>query len=157
MLRVGTALVGNHGLLSHFPILLMGVVGGSMIMHRHWPSSAKVLASATVAGGLFVIISYSVHLKDWRQWREAMFADQWFIVFCPLLLFWAGAWLRRSHTALAWSVASVVLAFSIGVSLIGATCPAPREGFDHYTAADALHSMIHPSPSSSLTEVAVGS
>jgi hypothetical protein len=142
--RLAAALGGEHGLLSHFPVLLMGVVGGSMIMHRHWPSSAKVLASATVAGAVFLIVAYSVHLKDWRQWRDAMFAARWFIVFGPLLLFWAGAWLRRSHKLVSWVAVGILLTFSVAVSLIGATGPLPRDGFDRYTAAGALGNLLHP-------------
>jgi len=142
--RLTAALGGEHGLLSHFPVLLMGVIGGSMIMHRHWPGSAKVLASATVAGAVFLIVAYTVHLKDWRQWRDAMFAARWFIVFGPLLLFWSGAWLRRSHKLLTWVAVGLLLTFSVAVSLIGATGPLPRDGFDRYTAADALGNLLHP-------------
>ena len=142
--RLTSALAGEHGLLSHFPVLLMGVIGGSMIMHRHWPSSAKVLASATVAGAVFLIVAYSVHLKDWRQWRDAMFAARWFIVFSPLMLFWAGAWLRRSHKMMTWVAVGILLTFSVAVSLIGATGPLPRDGFERYTAADALGNLLHP-------------
>ncbi len=142
--RLVAALGGEHGLLSHFPVLVMGVIGGSMIMHRHWPSSAKVLASATVAGAVFLIVAYAVHLKDWRQWRDAMFAARWFIVFSPLLLFWGGAWLRRRHKLAAWAAVGLLLAFSTAVSLIGATGPLPHDGFDRYTAADALGNLLHP-------------
>ncbi len=148
MTRILAALVGEHGLLSHFPILVFGVAGGSMIMHRHWPSSAKVLAWATVAGAVFLVIAYGAHLKDGRQWRDAMFASRWFIVFGPLLLFWAGAWLRRPHRPWQWAIAGLALAFSLTVNLIGATNPLPANGFgEHYayTAADALAEIIHPS------------
>jgi hypothetical protein len=30
------------------------------------------------------------------------------------------------------------------VSLIGATGPLPRDGFDSYTAAGAVHNLFHP-------------
>jgi hypothetical protein len=149
--RITAALGGEHGLLSHFPVLLMGVIGGSMIMHRHWPSSAKVLASATVAGAVFLIVAYSVHLKDWRH---AMFAARWFIVFSPLLLFWGGAWLRRSHKLATWVVVGVLLTFSVAVSLIGATGPLPRDGFERYTAADALAKLLHPPTDEAATSLA---
>ena len=79
-----------------------------------------------------------------RQWRDAMFAAQWFIVFGPLLLFWAGAWLRRSHSLAMWVAVGVLLTFSIAVSLVGATGPLPRDGFDRYTAAGALGNLLHP-------------
>ncbi len=38
-----------------------------------------------------------------------------------MLLFWAGAWLRRPHRRSSWALAGVLLAFSVAVSLIGAT------------------------------------
>jgi hypothetical protein len=153
--RVAAALGGEHGLLSHFPVLLMGIIGGSMIMHRHWPSSAKVLASTTVAGAVFLIVAYSVHLKDWHQWRDAMFAARWFIVFGPLLLFWGGAWLRRSHKPVMWVAVGILLTFSVVVSIIGATGPLPRDGFDRYTAVDALGNLLHPqSTTETVTSIA---
>ncbi len=144
--RLGGALFGSHGVFSHFPVLLLGVVGVGMVMHRHWPRPAKVLASATVAGAVFLVVAYAVHRPDWRDWRDAMFAARWFVVFGPLMLFWAGAWLRRPHRAAAWVAAGVLLAFSTGVSILGATAgPLPHDGFDHYTAADALDRTLDAS------------
>jgi hypothetical protein len=143
-------------MLSHFPVLLMGLIGVSMVMHRHWPPPAKVLASASVAGAVFLIISYSVHHRQWRDWKDAMFAARWFIVFAPLLFFWAGAWLRRGHRPISWALAALLLAFSITVSIIGATGPAPREGFEHYTAADALMNLLDGPRINSAPQIAAG-
>lgn len=145
--RVGAALVGTHGILSHFPIVLLGVAGVSMVMHRHWPAPTKMLASVSLAGALLLLILFALRRADWHG---SMFAARWFVVFAPLLVFWAGAWLRRRHTPAAWALAGGLLAFSLAASLVGATGPLPRDGFiaadgsPRYTVAGALQELMHP-------------
>lgn len=139
--RVGSAFVGRHGLLSHFPVVLLGVLGVTMVMHRHWPATTKVLATATLAGGFGIILVYALRPADWGQ---AMFGARWFIVFLPLTVFWAGVWLRRRHRPVSWALAGVLLAFSMVVSMVGATGPLPRDGFHTYTAAGAVRNLVHP-------------
>ena len=73
-----------------------------------------------------------------------MFANRWFVVFLPLTLFWCGAWVRRRHHWAVWTGAAGLLIFSIAVSLIGATDPLPRGGYDSYTAAAAWHRLRDP-------------
>ena len=141
--RIGAAFFGRHGVLSHFPIALLGIVGVSMVMHRHWPSTTKVLASATLVGALVIIVLYALRAVDWTQ---AMFATRWFVVFLPLVVFWTGVWLRRRHRPTSWVLASALLAFSVGVSLLGATGPLPRKGFAVYTAAGAARNLTRPAP-----------
>jgi hypothetical protein len=109
-------------------------------MHRHWPSSTKTLAAATGTAAMLIILIYRYARADWGS---AMFAAKWFVLFTPLLLFWSGAWLRRSHSRMAWTLAGVALVFSLAVGLIGATDPTPRHGYDRYTAADALIRLLH--------------
>src|SRR5690606_38179473 len=75
------------------------------------------------------------------DWRDAMFAVRWFIVFTPLLLFWAGAWMRRNHRPLSWALVGILAVFSVTVSLIGATYPLPRNGYSGYSAAGALKAL----------------
>ncbi|MGB7158513.1 MAG: hypothetical protein WBD40_10640 [Tepidisphaeraceae bacterium] len=145
-LRVIGALVGTHGLFSHFPVLILGLAGVGAIMHRHWPTATKVMAAATVAGASFVIITFATATP---AHTGSMFAARWFVVFLPLLLFWSGVWVRRQHHAVTWSVAGILLAFSVAVTLIGATNPFPREGYDRYTAAQALQELLHPTPTPS--------
>jgi hypothetical protein len=41
----------------------------------------------------------------------------------------------------------VLLIFSVGVSLVGMIEPYPRNGFDRYTAGEALHRLVE-APSS---------
>jgi hypothetical protein len=133
-----SALVGGHGLLSHFPVLVMGVLGIGAVMHRHWSVATKVFATATAGAAVVIIIGCVIWLVDWS---DAMFAVRWFIVFTPLLAFWAGAWMRRSHRPATWGLVAALAAFSIAVSLLGATNPFPREGYRGYSALGALRSI----------------
>jgi hypothetical protein len=137
------ALVGEHGLIAHFPVVLLGVIGMFAVMHRHWPLTTKVLAAsgaiATVAGIIgFSFARYGATTAD--------FANRWLIVFLPFLLFWVGAWLRRPHHTVTWCIAGLLLAFSVSVSLIGSTDPMPVGGYSRYTAASALRNLLNPPP-----------
>jgi hypothetical protein len=93
-----------------------------------------------------------------------MFATRFFVVFLPLTLFWAGAWLRRSHRPRTWVLAAAMLVFSTAVSLIGATAgPLPPGGFGSdingrtaYTASAALKNLLHPTPEELPPTVAAG-
>jgi len=60
------------------------------------------------------------------------------LVVSPLLLFCAGAWLRRTHSSLVWTFAGIAAGVSVVITLIGATRPAPPGGYQHYTAAEAV-------------------
>ncbi len=133
------ALIGEHGLISHFPILLLGVIGVGKIMHRHWPSPTKVLAAASLIGAAAIILFFALAKTDWH---EAMFATRWFIVFSPLVMFWTGAWLRKSHRPSSWVMMCIGLSFSVLVSLIGATGAWPKEGFDRWTVVGAVKNLV---------------
>lgn len=135
-----TATVGSHGVLSHFPVLILGIFGIGAVMHRHWPSSTKMLAGASGVAALAYLIIYRTGRAEWMH---AMFACKWFVTFSPILLFWTGAWLRRSHSTRSWVLAGTALGFSLIVGVIGATGPMPREGFDNFTAVDAVRRLFH--------------
>jgi hypothetical protein len=151
MSRLTAAFLGPHGLLTHFPVLILGIAGVAAVCHRHWPWTTKSLAIITVAGSLIVILRYVWLPVDWK-W--AMFGVRWYVVFLPLVLFWAGAWIRRNHHPATWAVAGVLLAFSAIVSLIGAMDPMPREGYERYTPAAALRTFVNPQPSTELSQFA---
>jgi len=138
-IRFLQSLFGPHGLLLHFPAIILGFLGIASVSRRHWPMTTKCLAIATFAGAVSVVVAYSLTRADSRG---AMFANRWFIVFLPLTLYWMGAWLRRPHGIFAWSAAGLLLAFSIAVSLLGATDPLPRGGYDRYTAAAAAQRLF---------------
>ena len=136
------ALIGAHGIFSHFPVLLIGVMGLVLVLRRHWPIATKTMAAVTLSGGGVVLVSYVFFRTDPGS---GMFGPRWAIAFLPLLLFWSGAWLRKSHHPITWAVASVMLLFSIGVSLLGTTAPflnAP----DQYGVTAAYRQFMHPQP-----------
>jgi MFS family permease len=137
--RLTGAFFGIHGIFSHFPILIFGMIGVASVMHRHWPATTKTLAVITTAGSLIVILRYVWLPIDWRY---AMFGCRWFVLFLPLVLFWAGAWLRKDHHPATWATAGVLLVFSIVVSLLGATDPMPRGGYDRYTVVGAVRNLV---------------
>jgi hypothetical protein len=151
--RIAVALLGDHGILSHFPVVILGGFGIAAVMHRHWPKTTKVLASATVIGGATIIVFACTILLSGAG---TMFGPQAFVVFLPLLLFWAGAWMRRPHHAVKWVLAAVLLAFSAAVTIIGATDPCPRGGYDRYTVTQALANLVHPAPTATAPAVLAG-
>lgn len=129
---------GGHGLFSHFPVVAVGILGVTMIMHRHWPQSAKVLAAGTLAAAVFLLIAFARPRTPGAGWADAMFAARWYVLFAPLVVFWAGAWLRKPHRTGSWVVVSTLVVFSIIVGLLGATNPLPKDGYRGYTAWQAV-------------------
>jgi hypothetical protein len=142
-------LIGEHGLLVHFPIVVLGLAGMFAVMHRHWPATTKVLAAISAVSMLIALIAYAAGGRGTST--TADYANRWLIVFAPILFFWAGAWLRRTHRPPVWWIACSLLAFSVIVSLIGATDPMPRAGYSRYTVAAALHNIFYPTPATSTT------
>jgi hypothetical protein len=151
--RVAAAIVGDHGVLTHFPIIILGLIGVSMVMHRHWPATTKVLAATTVVGGTSIIVAYALSQPGWS---DPMFANRWFVVFLPLTLFWGGAWLRRPHRPVSWVIAGILLCFSTAIALLGATDPQPRNGYESYTATAALAHLVNPQTFSDRAAIATG-
>src|SRR5882672_10025316 len=90
-LHLADGLLGPHGLLSHFPIVLFGIGGIGAVLHRHWPFPTKVLAMVSLFAAIFIVIAYVTAAANWAQ---PMFSVRWYIVFMPLLVYWCGAWLR---------------------------------------------------------------
>jgi hypothetical protein len=135
------AMFGSHGLLSHFPVLLLGVIGIGAVMHRHWPVHTKVLAGATAASAIGTLLYFMAQRLDFS---DAMFANRYFVVFLPLLLVWAGAWLRRTHGKASWVLAGLLVAFTMVVALVGMTNPYPPHGYNRYTAFQALERIVQP-------------
>jgi hypothetical protein len=136
-------LVGEHGLLVHFPVVILGVAGMFAVMHRHWPLTTKILAADSAIAAMIGLIGFSTSRYGAAT---AAFGNRWLLVFLPFLFFWAGAWLRRPHRASAWAIAGLLLAFSVLVSLIGATDPMPVGGYSKYTAVSALRDLVNTPP-----------
>ncbi len=132
-------LLGPRGLLTHFPVLVFGVGGIGSIVARHWPRPTRVLAAVSMIGAAMIIGAYCLLKADWHQ---PMFSVRYFIVFMPLLVYWCGAFLRRSHTMAVWIGAGGLLGFSVLASLIGATSPFVSSGHGEYTVYAAIRALI---------------
>jgi hypothetical protein len=144
-LHLADGLLGPHGLLSHFPILLIGVGGMGAVLHRHWPLPTKMLAMVSLAAAIIIVIAYVTMGANWNQ---PMFSVRWFIVFMPLVIYWSGAWLRKSHSAIMWVAAALLLAFSILTTLLGATAPFTVTKSGEYTAYVAARQLWRPASAS---------
>jgi len=145
VLHLVDGLLGPHGLLSHFPIVLLGIGGIGAVLHRHWPLPTKVLAMVSLFAAIFIVIAYVTTAANWTQ---PMFSVRWFIVFMPLLVYWCGAWLRKSHPAVMWIAAAGLLAFSMLTTILGATAPFTHSEYGEYTAYVAARQLWKPPPSS---------
>ncbi len=144
-----SAMIGRHGVFTHFPVVIVGFLGVSLVMHRHWPGYTKVMAGISVAGMIGVIGLYILIRADWHG---DMFANRALVVCLPVTIFWAGMWLRRAHRPVIWGLAGAALAFSCLVTVIGATNPTPRDGYTHYTFYDATRSLFRAEQSTGVSE-----
>jgi MFS family permease len=146
VVRLVDGLLGPHGLLTHFPIVIVSVGGIGAVIHWHWPRATKALAAVCLLGAMLIVLGYAVFDCDWNQ---PMFATRWFIVFMPMLVYWAGPFLRRPHTPGVWTGAGVLLGFSILVSLLGASAPFTPAKPGQYTAYAALRELFRTPPAQS--------
>jgi len=137
--RITVALLGEHGLLVHFPVVVLGFAGMFAVMHRHWPTTTKILAADSAIAALLALLVVALSRYGLAT---AEFGNQWLIVFLPMLFFWSGAWLRRPHHPAIWTTAALMLIFSVLVSLIGATDPMPPGGYDRYTPLAAFRNLF---------------
>ena len=137
--RLLTFTVGEHGLLSHFPILLVGLAGAALVVRRHWVGSLKVLAGGTLLA-LAVTLVYKMIVRP--DAIDAGYAAPRLAIFAPVILLWAGAWLRRRHGPVVWTVTLIALVVSAGATLVGAITPRPTDGYSHYTLAEAVERLF---------------
>ncbi|MGC4030903.1 MAG: hypothetical protein QM754_04035 [Tepidisphaeraceae bacterium] len=137
--RTLTLTVGEHGLFSHFPVLVLGLAGAGLIVRRHWTGSVKAMAAFTLLSLAGAII-YKMSVRP--DWINTGFAAPRLAVFSPALLMWAGAWLRRRHGAVVWTVSGIALAVSLIATIIGILTTTPTDGFSHYTLAEAVERLF---------------
>ena len=143
--------VGEHGLLSHFPILAVGVLGAVLALHRNWTAATKALAAVALFAAALLLVAFSLQ----EPVAGMSYGTPWFVASAPVLLLWAGVWLKRHHRAQSWVTAGCVLAFSVIVSIVGMTDPAPRKGYRGYSFAEATMRILAPSAPSPATRRAV--
>ena len=134
LIRGMGSLVGSKGLLSHFPVTVLGVAGLLLVLRMHWPRSTKMMAGMLLLGMIIIIATYVIG----GDWGQAMFGPRWFIIFMPAVLFWAGAWARRPHHRVTWGVAIALLCISGLISMLGAAVPFVKAAPGEYTVTAAL-------------------
>lgn len=129
--------VGTHGILSHFPILLVAAVGIGMVLHRHWGVALKGLA-----GGIVLALIGQLGYRMFSRVDNQSFAAPMLLSLLPVSLLFAGAWLRKSHSPWVWTISGVALIVSVVITIAGATGPVPPGGFTGYTGAEAVEKLI---------------
>lgn len=137
--RLLTLTVGEHGLLSHFPVLLLGIVGAAMALRRHWTMQIKAMAGATLLALVAICVYKMIGRPDTI---DDGYAAPRLAVVAPVLMLWAGTWLRRQHGPAVWAVTGVALAVSVAATLVGAASPPPVDGYSDYTFAEAIERMV---------------
>ena len=153
--RVFTTLLGNNGLLAHFPLIIAGLVGMGIILRRHWPAHAKLLA-----GGMMLSLAVCVMMSSLgaSELTGDMFAIRWSVTVLPIVLLFNGAllrdWLLQDRLTLGasqgrlrarrWGTTLFIfaLAYSVMCSLFGATGALPERPYGGHTAFNAVGRAI---------------
>ena len=136
--RILEGLLGEHGLLSHFPVLIIGVLGSMLVLHRNWTATTKMLAVVPLGATLLLVIIYA-----WSEHGVARsYGAPWYVCVSPIVLLWGGAWIRRPHRPQSWVLAGAVLAFSVAVGVVGMSNPEPQGGYRGYTFAQASMNLF---------------
>lgn len=145
------ALLGRHGIFTHFPLLIASIGGLIVVLRRHWPMHAKMLATATFLGAITTIMFAATQPS---RLDGSMFALAPMVAILPLLMFWLGALLRRHHSTLARVALIFFGSMSVFVSIAGARGPIPLERYTNHTAMGAIQRWIEPSQDPAATSVA---
>lgn len=138
--RVLEGLVGEHGILTHYPILILGLIGVTLVLHRNWTPATKSLAAVSLTASFISIVLFAVGEMD----VSLSYGAPWFLCLSPALLLWAGAWLKRQHRPQSWGMVAVAFTYSVVVGLVGMSQPMPREGYANYSFAQATARLLEP-------------
>lgn len=146
VLRVGSlgasvfqVTLGNHGMFTHFPIVVAGLIGLFIVLRKHWPMHAKMLAAITFVGATTVVMIVAARRGAVNGW---MFGVQWFVVFLPLICFWLGAVLRRELSKRALWTLTAACGLSVLISVAGALQPLPSVPYRSNTAVGAMQRWL---------------
>ena len=147
-------LLGRHGLLNHFPLIIAGLIGAGMVVRRHWPAHAKLLAGVSVVS-LFICLFAALNRDTLNagELRGEMFAQRWAVCTVPLVILWCGPLLRHwlgqdrltmnassvSKRLRRWSISVFCIAWtwSVLASIAGATGALPERPYGGHTALTA--------------------
>ena len=141
--RLLDSLLGQRGLLSHYPVALIGIFGALAALRRHWASTTKAMAAIILVAGTILLL---VHCVWSRGGMHAAFGPDWILVLLPVVMIWSGSWLRRPHYTQTWIVAGLACALSLTVAIIGAADRPPRDGYRGYSVAEAVSRLGAPEP-----------
>lgn len=141
--RAIRVLFGPFGVLSHSPAVLIGVAGVLLLLMRHWPRSTRTLAAATL---LSVLVTGAVWMFGPLRGGERMYGPQPLVTTLPVLILFAGVFLRSSRLGsmslsvhlVGWTL--VFISFCIG--LLGMLRPYPRGGFPTYAPYVLLRDTV---------------
>lgn len=141
--RALDSLLGQQGLLSHYPVVLVGIAGAFTALRRHWAATTKTMAAVILASGVILL---AVHCVWSSGGAHAAFGPDWILVLLPIFMIWSGSWLKRPHHSQTWIVASVACAISLAVAMIGTVDRPTQDGYRGYSVAEAIHRLGSESP-----------
>ena len=136
--RILERLIGSHGVLSHYPAIVLGIIGATLALHRHWIATTKALAVIVIIASLLLVVAYAFRDEP----RDRSYSAVWFLSISPLVMLWSGVWLKRHHRPQSWVLAGIAAGFGLVVTAVGMTNPMPRDGYSGYSFADAAMHLI---------------
>ena len=131
--RVLEGLIGAHGILIHYPVMVVGFLGFTLVVHRNWTGVTKTLALVSLTACTIAIVMFAIGPIE----GPMSYGAPWFLCLSPMLVIWSGAWLKRHHRPQSYVLAGLALAYSMSVSLVGMSDPIPRQGYAGYSFAEA--------------------
>jgi uncharacterized membrane protein len=149
-LRLLDVMLGKNGLLTHFPIMIAGLIGAFALIRKHWPTHAKLLACGSMVAAVVCVVLSSL---DSRELTGEMFAIRWAVCVVPLSLLFVGVvfrdYLQQDRLTLnataahqrkrRWAIAlfCIALVWSVLATMFGATGPLPERPYNGHTAVNA--------------------
>lgn len=137
-------LLGPHGLLSHFPIVVLPLIGVAVIQFRYWPKATRALAIASLIG---VLVPFVVSVLAPALPGEEMFGPSSLIPILPVFVLWTGVLIRPSWSGRSTTLSNPIIGWTLGgislvISAIGLLHPYPRGGFDDYAPIKLLRQYL---------------
>lgn len=136
--RVLNGVLGEEGILSHYPAIALGVLGASLALRRHWAETTKAMAGVTLLAAAILLAG------NWI-WSDVgtrdVYGPGWIAPVLPLVMLWCGAWLRPGHRGQSWILAGAACALSLAIVLAGMLDLPPASGYHGYSFAEAVLRM----------------